>query len=722
MIFLNDEVDSPARGAIKLMEPQLGGSPTGHPIPEGGKWFNEARFGMFVHYGLYSLHGHGEWHMYNDCVPSREYNLLADRFVADAFDARALVDLAKRAGAGYVVMGARHHEGYCLWDTATTNFSSVKGPARRDLIREFTDACRQAGLRVGIYYSIMSWQWPAIFQGPGKDPIGWEGMVEETHEQVRELMTRYGRIDYLWYDGCVVPGMGDPEIRVNYWRSRELNAMVRSCQPGILINDRSGLPEDVTTPEQHLTPGPEGRLWECCQTMGESWSWRPDDEGIKDSSTLITQLAYCARFGGNYLLNIGPRGDGGLERWQVERMEDIGRWMAINGDSIRGSERSEFTAARHMIGDATACGNRVFFHLKSWPEPPHRLAGIYERILSARVLGLDDELRVDQRADGTVSVYGLPIWKPAVTPQVLEITVDGLAPAGSPPSLLYQRDTGRHEPAEAPLVSIEDWEMSTAQEIEISAPVSGTFDIEVCLIANEAGLLEVSLDDEKVATWKVPCGEYPVTMKLTGVQLGEGSHPLELQAGHISFAAYLWRLQPVWTCPPAASWQVIGPFPTGFHPQSPVSDVRRAFETKFPPEEEFAPQVCYSTEGGKMVRWLPYALPGEVVNFARVCGTKQFGVCFARAVMFSPRARNLDILLACDWWAKLYVNGVEVPTERDPVRKEQDGADFNDWKPLPARVSLQEGPNIFLVKCHPGSTDNWFRFYFNNPGGLALQS
>ncbi|TXI89113.1 MAG: hypothetical protein E6Q40_02790 [Cupriavidus sp.] len=719
MISLSEEMEKPSRGAVNFMEPQRDIVVSNH-LSVGAKWFNEARLGMFVHFGLYSSHGLGEWHMYFDRVPAAQYNKLADNFNPEAFDAEEIVGLAKRAGAGYVVLGARHHEGYCLWDTATTTFNSVKGVPKRDFIREFTDACRAAGLRVGIYYSIMSWQWPAIHRGPVKDPEGWAGMVAETHTQIRELMSQYGQIDYLWYDGCVVPGMGDPSIRVHYWKSAQLNAMVRELQPGILINDRSGLPEDVTTPEQHLTPGPRGRLWECCQTIGTSWAWRHDDTDLKDSTTLIDQLIFCARFGGNFLLNIGPRGDGSLDPEQVVRMEEIGRWMEANGESIRGSERTPYTEALHVLGEATSRANRIYFHLGAWPDAPHRAAGIHARILSACILGEEDALRFEQRSDGTVSIFGLPVWNQIVTPRVLELVLDEAAPTSSPPALLYEKDTGRHLPAEAPLHSIDEWEMEREQTIEFYAEAPGTYDLEFCVVAQEAMVLQTFIDGEPAGEQNVPCGEYPVTLRISNLQLDQGTHRLELLSLRALFACYMWRLQPIWIPVPATSWRVIGPFPTDFHPQSSVSEVKKAMGMVFPPEEEFLPAGSYEGAEGKMVRWQPSELEGDTVNFACVCGTESFGVCYARMIVVSPVARALDFLLACDWWANVFVNGRKVESARDPASQAEDGAAFSDWKPMPARIHLVAGPNVFLVKCHPGSTDNWFTLLYNNPGDITL--
>lgn len=721
MISLTEQMESPIAGprALNLMEaevPQALGD-----LPAGAKWFNEARFGMFVHFGLYSQHGLGEWHMYYDRVPAAEYNKLADKFSPSAFNARELVALARRAGAGYVVFGARHHEGYCLWDTDTTDFKSSHYLDGRDFVREVVDACRAAGLRVGIYYSIMSWQWQAIFDGPVKDPEGWKGMVEETHEQVRELMSHYGRIDYLWYDGCVVPGMGDASIRVRYWRSRELNAMVRQLQPGILINDRAGLPEDVTTPEQHLTPGPGGRLWECCQTMGTSWGWRDDEVDIKSSAALIRQLVYCARYGGNFLLNIGPRGDGSIDESQVARMEAIGDWMATNGEAIRGSERTPYTEALHVIGEATARASKVYFHISAWSEAPHRIAGITSQILSARLLGHDEILRVEQKSDGTATIFNLPVWLEIDAPYVLELELDGPVPQTSPPTLLHEEETGRYLPAEAPLNSVEDWEMAREQRLAFDVAAPGTYDFEFSVISKEAAPLQARLDGGSARHLQVSCGEYPVTLRLKNLNLAAGRHRLDLRSSQTLFAAYVWRLQPQWTVLPANRWKVIGPFPTGFHPLSPSSAAREALGTDFPPEKDFDPDASYPGAGDRLVRWQDSLLVDDTVNFARICGTEEYGVCYARMIVVAPEAMSLDVLLACDWWANLFVNGRKVKSLRDPKSEAEDGAWFSDWKPIPARVSLREGKNVFLVKCHPGSTDNWFKFFYNNPGDIVFE-
>lgn len=224
------------------------------------EWFNEARFGLFIHWGLYSIPARGEWIMYTEHIPKEEYNKLADQFNPENFDAMAWAKLAKQAGAKYMVLTARHHDGFCLFDSKFTDFTSVKTAARRDFVAEYVQACRLVGLKVGIYYSIASWQWPAIHTGPLAAPSGWKSLVDDMHAQLEELMSNYGKIDMLWYDGAFIPGIQECSTQARHWRSFELNQMVRRHQPDILINDRSGLKEDFTTPEQIISPLPqEGR-------------------------------------------------------------------------------------------------------------------------------------------------------------------------------------------------------------------------------------------------------------------------------------------------------------------------------------------------------------------------------------------------------------------------------------------------------------------------------
>ncbi|MGE9296694.1 MAG: alpha-L-fucosidase, partial [Puniceicoccales bacterium] len=551
--------NSSGKNGLNLMEASQDYA-EGYHAPVGSSWFGEVRFGMFVHYGLYSIQGKGEWYMFHNKIPPSEYNRLADEFTAEAFDADALVALAKEAGAGYVVLGARHHDGFCLWDTKTTDFNSVQTAAGRDLIREFVEACARADMRVGIYFSVMSWQWPAIFSGPLVDPDGWALMVKETHAQVRELMTNYGQIDYLWYDGCVVPGMGESSIRSRYWCSEKLNSMVRLLQPSILINDRAARAEDVTTPEQNLTQAPRGRTWECCQTIGGSWGWRPDVGPEKSVKKLILELVYCARFGGNYLLNIGPCADGSLRRSEEERFRGIGQWMRVHGDAIRGSERTRYTESTHLIGMATCHDRFIYFHLESWPNEHAVIAGIRQKVRSITWMKENQKLDFEQSSDGSVRIFGLPINTHLDLVEVLQVELAQPMADVTPPSLLVENDTGRNLPAEAKVHNVAEWEMSEVQTLDFEVPTLGKYDIELGVISTRPQLLKVALlSDSTEVALDVSCANYPDTLRLEAKVLQGGQHRLNISSTHAEFGVYLWRAEPIWEMLPSECWSIVGP-------------------------------------------------------------------------------------------------------------------------------------------------------------------
>ena len=704
--------------AINLMEAFDDSSPNQLP-PEAG-WFNQSRFGMFVHYGLYTLHGREEWAMFHEKIPPQEYNKLADEFTAENFDADEIVKLAKDAGAGYVVLGARHHEGFCLWDTKTTDFSSVKTAAGRDLIAEYVEACRRHGLRVGIYYSIMSWQWPAIFTGPIEDPEGWENMVNETHEQLRELMTDYGRIDYLWYDGCVVPGMGESSLRAHYWKSKALNDGLRILQPHLLINNRSALPEDVMTVEQHLSAPPAGRLWEFCQTIGRTWGWVPEDSKVKSASELLQTLIFCASHGGNYLLNIGPRPDGSIEEAQIQRMREIGEWMTHHGESVRGSERTAYSEAKHLIGPATCRGRNVYFHIKEWPEEPVRVAGITSPVVSAFLRGTDEPLQVEQHADGVVILRGFPVL-PTPENNVLQLTLTDGTPTEPPPSLLIEEDTGKRAIAEAPVLSLPDAKLGRSLRLSFEVPANGLYHLDLELYSSAAQSVELHLDNGGfLCEVPVSCGQYPMHYRSQQLSLNAGTHEFCLRASKSDFKLQRWRLQPVWRNLPPNLWQTVGAFPTRFAPRGKADTVKEALLKDYGPESN--PVGPYDGVRGSKVHWKNNTQNDrEDVCFALLLPSEQQGVCYARTHVISPDARELDVLISCDWWANLYVNGKLIESEREPAMVEIDGAYFNGWKPMPVRVSLCEGENEFLLKCHPGATNNWFVAHINDPGDILVK-
>ena len=406
---------------------------------ERTKWFNEARFGMFIHWGLCSLLERGEWVMFAERIPAKESAKLADRFNPKKFDADRWVSIAREAGMKYVVLTTRHHEGFCLFDSKVSNFTSVKTAAKRDFVAEYVKAGRKAGMKVGFYYSLLDWRFPGYFNRQ-KYPESFEAMVEQTHSQVKELMTNYGQIDYLFYDGEWIPGVPSPREMYDgkitssgaakLWRSKELNAMVRKLQPEIIINNRSAVPEDVDTPEQAVGPSKAGRCWESCMTIGDycGWGYIKNNPNMKTTTQLIQYLVHAASGCGNYLLNIGPRADGTVRNEEIERLREIGRWMKVNGDSIYGSERPPvvkggFSAG--IIGIMTAKGNKIYIHAFRWPGETAVVPGIKNKVLSARILATGKEAKVEQRPDGRMFLKDLPKEPPDRYDTVIALELDG---------------------------------------------------------------------------------------------------------------------------------------------------------------------------------------------------------------------------------------------------------------------------------------------------------
>lgn len=387
-------------------------------------WFKHDRFGMFIHWGLYSASDLDCWVMHDMGIPADEYfKRYEPGFTGDKFDADELAKLAKAAGCKYMVMGARHHEGYCLWDSSTTELTSVKRLPKRDFIAEYVEAARRHGLKIGIYYSLLDWTDSAYWDGPRRDPAGWARMIKKVFSQIKELMTQYGKIDILWYDGGWHPRTGywgyspaEPhemalfrgEGLAKVWDSVRLNKMVRDSQPEILINNRAYTAEDFGTPEQTLVP--EERAWEFCDTMGDLWGYSSVDLNRKSPRQLIHNLIKCVSLGGNLLLNIGPKADGSVASWQRDNLESIGQWMAVHSESIYGCGEEP---RRPYFSDlspwrATRKENVIYLHLFRYPGKEFGLARFHgDRILSARLLSSDLSLGIRREPTRDV-IFGLP--------------------------------------------------------------------------------------------------------------------------------------------------------------------------------------------------------------------------------------------------------------------------------------------------------------------------
>ncbi|MCC6444234.1 MAG: alpha-L-fucosidase [Armatimonadetes bacterium] len=386
------------------------------------QWWTEARFGMFIHWGLYAIPARGEWVMLCERIPKEEYARLSSAFRPGKFDADAWVALAREAGMKYMVLTTRHHDGFCLWDSQVSDFTAPKTAARRDFVAEYVEACRKAGMRVGFYYSLLDWRFPAYWTGPEKDPEGWiQSLNEEwvefvdyVHAQVRELCTRYGKIDILWYDG------GWPHDARD-WRAKELNETVRDLQPDIIINNRSGLPEDLDTPEQHITAF--ARPWEACMTIDDLWwGYHPGDPNLKSSMQLVRNLVRCVSANGNFLLNIGPKSDGSIPAPFAARLKEIGGWLSRNGESVYGCGSSPF--GQMHLGHVTARGQTVYLHVMYWPGTEMCAAGIKNRANRVRMLATGEEMPFEQARD-RLFVRGLPKKSPDPIDCVFAIDIEG---------------------------------------------------------------------------------------------------------------------------------------------------------------------------------------------------------------------------------------------------------------------------------------------------------
>jgi alpha-L-fucosidase len=378
-------------------------------------WWDDARYGLFVHWGVMSLPERGDWVMHREHIPVAEYERLGERFTAARWDPAAQAALARRAGMRYAVLVTRHHDGFCLWDTATTGFKATDTPAGRDLVAEWVDAFRAEGLRVGLYYSLLDWRVPAYWRGSHHDPDGWAAFREMVHAQVRELLTGYGAVSVLWYDGFW-PWPGDA------WGAAELAAMARDLQPGILINDRSGVPGDFSTPEQAISVLPPFGRWEACMTTAAYWGWHAGDHQWKTPAEIVRSLVACAAGGGNLLLNVGPDPEGAMPVPAAELLEAVGAWLAANGASIYGTIRSPLLATG--FGAVTARPGHLYLHCLVWPADGEiRLGWVANRASAARLLA-GDELAVRQDAD-VVTVSGLPKAAPDRLDTVIDIVLDG---------------------------------------------------------------------------------------------------------------------------------------------------------------------------------------------------------------------------------------------------------------------------------------------------------
>ncbi len=374
------------------------------------KWWHEAKFGMFIHWGLYSVLGRHEWVMENEGIPVAEYEQLTKQFLPKPTPAKDWAKLARKAGMKYMVMTTKHHEGFCLFDSKLTPYCAPKQACGRDLVREFVDAARGEGLRVGFYHSLMDWHHPdgALC---ATDEAARKRFIEYIRGQIKELLTNYGKIDILWYDVAW-------PLDAAGWESERMNQMVFSLQPDIIVNNRNKLPGDFSTPEQRIQAEQGDRAWEACMTMNDSWGYNKGDDAWKSPKQVVRNLVTCARDGGNFLFNIGPTGDGSIPKESVQILTKVGEWMDKNWSSIYGAEKCQ--VRRSNLANFTRKGDTLYAHIHFWPGDTFAIGGLKSKVKSAHMLTSNKKVAFDQDTF-RVRFTGLPPSPPDDPVTVLAI-------------------------------------------------------------------------------------------------------------------------------------------------------------------------------------------------------------------------------------------------------------------------------------------------------------
>ena len=419
-------------------------------------WFQHDRFGLFVHWGLYSLGARHEWLMNRERVHESDYAKYTKVFEPDLYDPRDWAAQAKRAGMKYVVLTTKHHDGFCLWDSKLTDYTVVNTPYGKDLVRPFVEAVREAGLKVGFYHSLLDWHHPdflvdgyhprrddadATQQNVGRDMARYR---EYLHGQVRELLSNYGKIDYLFYDfsyekkdhNNIWGGKG-----ADAWGSEELLALTRDLQPDIIVNDRLDIPGNFVTPEQYQPSKPmevDGVPvpWEACQTLNGSWGYFRDNYDDKSVDLLIRMLVDGVSKNGNLLLNVGPTGRGSFDPRARATLAGIGEWMEQHSRAIYGAGPSAFVPPPDVR--YTQRGTRLYVHVFAWPFEHLHLPNLGGKVEYAQLLNDASEIGMreidpDTRAfttgvggqpSGTLTL-SLPVRRPDVAVPVIELFLKG---------------------------------------------------------------------------------------------------------------------------------------------------------------------------------------------------------------------------------------------------------------------------------------------------------
>lgn len=367
------------------------------------QWFKDAKLGIFIHWGIYAVDGVGEsWSFHNGEITHEEYMSQLERFGADRYDPQEWVKLIKDSGAKYTVITSKHHDGVALWDTKLYDLSiPQRTPAARDVLTPFVDAVRGAGLKLGLYYSLIDWSHPNYpnFLRTQKryenDETRWQRFNKFNHGQIKEISDLYSP-DLFWFDG-------DWEFDAETWDAEQIRRQILGRNPSAIINSRLQGYGDYATPEQGLPIlRPKDKYWELCFTMNDSWGYQGKDNNYKTSHQIIKVLVDCISMGGNLLLDIGPKADGTIPQEQVQILKDVGRWTKKHAEAINGTEAG--ISHGHFYGPTALSKDKRTLYLYVDGQPNGRLAlkGLNNTVKQARVVGSDHVLET--------KVYGKLSW------------------------------------------------------------------------------------------------------------------------------------------------------------------------------------------------------------------------------------------------------------------------------------------------------------------------
>ena len=420
-------------------------------------WWVNDRFGMFIHWGLYSLPARHEWVKNRERLTDDQYKVYLDEFNPDLYDPKSWAKQAKQAGMKYAVITTKHHEGFCLFDSKFTDYKATATQAKRDLIKEFVDAFRAEGLKVGFYYSLIDWHHPDFTIDrvhPQRLDNGSQASYDSLNKgrdmekyrtylfnQVRELLTNYGKIDIIWFDFSYPGKFGKGR---DDWNSIELLKMTRKLQPGIIIDNRLDLNDyedgfDFVTPEQYKAsewPVVNGQrvAWETCQTFSGSWGYFRDETSWKSNAQLLELLIESVSKGGNLLLNVGPTARGVIDHRAEDRLESMGEWMKYNGKSVYGCTQApaEWKVPDNTLLTYNPVTKKLYLHLLTYPLDALVLPGYKGKIKYAQFLHDNSEIKFNARRPNEFSsskeetndiVLRLPVQKPNTEIPVIELTL-----------------------------------------------------------------------------------------------------------------------------------------------------------------------------------------------------------------------------------------------------------------------------------------------------------